>query len=371
MKRLALLVALAGCGEQLLLPSGSDQLEVLKQQVYRLEEEAASLNSLIETDYASCPNSGETSDALIRKICQVAQASTIEARVEMTSQLQAYTNSLNMQISAINNDLATLIGRVDAQETTVANISGDVTVLQAQVVSILADISALTTRMNNAESAITALQSLTNSISNSIGAYMMALEIGEGNLSAGPAYETVLKRSDSRRFNGYSEIYGPNQILGNNPGTATNGSPNVVFSLIGHGFLVGDVVQLQGLTSGRGFSAGHLVGEFTIIAQTANTFTVTLAKNATSNGTLGNANGSVRKVVGRGMATLWSSGDPSDVSVRRTSLGSKRYNFLIRRKASDITNNTAELCFHKTDALASFATINAAPEGGSVSVSCQ
>lgn len=71
------------------------------------------------------------------------------------------------------------------------------------------------------------------------------------------------------------------------------------------------------------------------------------------------------------MSTLWSAGDPSDVAVRITSLGSKRYNFLIRRKGSDISNNTAELCFHKTDSLASFGTINAAPEGGSVNVECQ
>lgn len=349
----------------------SISIESLSEQIFRLQEEAAALEALIESDYATCPNSGDTADALIRKICEVAQAATLEARVELSSQMQAYVGNLNLQISAINADLVDLRANVDAQAGQITGLNNAIALIQASILTIQNNISTLQSQMTSVQAAITALQNLTNSISTSIAGAMEALDVGVENLAAGPVYETVVRRLDKTRYNAYVEAYGAVKILGNNPATASNGSSSLTINLNAHGYLVGDVVQITGLSSGRGLSAGHLAGEFSVTSAAANSFVITVPANASSNGSLGGSNGSVRQVVGRGMSTIWKSGNPSDAAVRLATLGSKRYNFIIRRRASDITNNTAELCYHISVPLATFATINAAPEGGSGAIVCR
>lgn len=114
---------------------------------------------------------------------------------------------------------------------------------------------------------------------------------------------------------------------------------------------------MQGLTSGRGFSAGDLTGDFTVVTTpTADTFTVVVRKNASSSGTTGGSGGVVNRVQGRGMGTVWKTSDGADAAVRVTSLGTKAYNWIVKANG--------DICYSTSNNAATFATINAG--GGSI-----
>lgn len=425
----------------------------LKNKVRQISDTTGSLAALIASDYATCPNSGDTSDALIRKICNVAQAATNEARVEMKGQLAVFAQMLQTQIDAVNNNVANL-------NSTVSGFTSQIASINSQIATINGTLTSLDTRVTSAEAAIVALQALTASITGTLAGNLITLDIGSDNSSAGPLYETVLRRNDRKRFNGYVEALGSPWSLPNAPVTTTNGSANVtvaaqqsaavtisnaspaIVTYNAHGLTAGrpirlstlgtlpaplspntiyyvvnptannfqlsltvggaaintssagsglhnaalsdiltnDRVRLTDLAEGNGITSGDLAREYIVVSTscTAATcatglFTLTLTRTATANGTIGGNAGVAQKIIGRGMATLWKSQDPSDTAVRVSNLGSKRYNFIIRRRASDVSNDTAELCYDKTAVTgptATFATINAAPEGGNASITC-
>lgn len=342
---IVVLLLQAGCAQETILEDN-----YVRKQVERLQLISDSFTAAIESDFASC-SGPDVSDTLIQKMCEVAQASTVEAQVELQAQIASFVQSLQDQIDVINLEQ---------------------TVQQADLDNIFLQLASLESRMDDAESAIAALESLTSSLSGQISGSLLALQVGNENVGAGPLYETVMRRQDRTSFVGFILALGNPLGLGSNPLTASNGSPNITVSATAHGYSAGDVVQFSGLSGGRGFSNGHVFGEFVVVAPVAaNTFTIVAKTSATSNGSFGGSTGNVQKVLGRGMGTLWNAGQVSDSAVRVTNLGSKRYNFLIRRRTSDLTNQTAELCYSKTDNAAIFATINAAPEGGNGTVACK
>lgn len=364
----------------------TDQINRINDKISALTILAGDLDDLVRSDYATCPASGDTADPLIRKICEVAQAATIELQVELSNQIGNFASQLQSQITTAQDDLsqhqqaidaananiasnsasiATNAAAIAAAQASITTISGNITTLQGQV-------STLQAQMTSANAAILALQNLTASISGTLNGVMISIAIGEENSSAGPYYEMVLRRVDKTRFNGYESAYGAYKSLGNNPLTASNGSSTLTVNLTAHGYSSGDIIELSGLTAGsRGLITSDVTGQFTIVTAAANSFTITMPHSATSNGTLGGANGLVRKYNGSGMATFWTSGQVSDSAVRTTNAGSKPYNFIVRRRASDVTNNTAELCYDKTNRSATFATINAAAEGGAGNIVCK
>lgn len=353
---LALITTLFGCGS--VSQKGPSEYDKLNSRIGGLQAISDTLTAMISSDYATCPASGDTADALIRKICNVAQAATNEAKVELKGQLSMFNQQLQGQINAISAQLVTQSASIDSINTQLTTINSTLTTLDG--------------RMTSAEGAITALQALTASISGVLAGNMLTVDIGTENVSAGPLYETVLRRVDKKKFAGYVYALGTSQAFASNPFTAVNGSANVTVALTAHGYVTGDIVLIQGLSGSRGFSNAQVYGEFVVGTTTANTFVITLSGGtASSSGTLGGSAGLVQKVVGRGMGTLWASGNVSDVAVRLTNLGSKRYNFIIRRIASDVSNNTAELCYDKTNNAATFATINAAAEGGAGNIVCK
>lgn len=414
----------------------------LQAQINSMAEITDTLNAVINSDFAACPNAGETADALIRKICNIAQAANAETQVALKGELAIYSQLLQQQINAINNNIAN-------NNTTIASMQATITTMQAQI-------ALLETRMTNAEAAILALQNLTASISGVLAKNMILLEIGSENVAAGPLYESALRTNDRTRFNAYVQAEGYSISLPNNPIQSTNGSPSLVVSVpsstvtmtiatpsvvtwTGHGLVAGapvkfsttgslptglvvgtlyyvasvpaatlntfsvsatkggpvintsgaqsgthraanidfgvnDRVSLVDVAEGGGVSSGHLVTEHTVTAVAANfsNFTVNLSRNATATSAFGGTVGLVRRVVGRGLSTVWKSLDPSDTAVRVSNLGSQRYNFVIRQRlTSDSSGNTAELCYDKTSSVASFAVINAAPEGGLGNVVCK
>lgn len=355
---LALGLILIGCGDQSGDPYGSgSQLDEINSRIDSLAVVAENLNVIVMSDFASCNETGDTSDPLVNKICQIAQASTVEVQSELQNQLGLFVNELEREIAAVETDLLAANANLDLINANLANMQ--------------VEVDALDVRMTSAEAAILVLQNLTASINGTLQGTMRAVLIGEENVLAGPVYESILIRTDRTKVNGYVEAYGAYQSFGSNPLRASNGSPNVTVTLTAHGFSPGDRVEMSGLTAGRGFLTADLIGIFTVnTAPTANTFTITLRRNATSNGTLGGNTGVIREFNGRGMSGLWTSGQVSDSAVRVTNAGSAAYNFIIRRRASDVTNATAEICYSKNSATASFVVINAAPEGGDSSIAC-
>lgn len=390
---LTAIIGLAGCGSPTdQAPEGtaggdvSGQIGAINAKIASLSLIASNLNTLITSDFSTCPQSGDTSDPLINKICQVAQASTVEVRTQLLDQMGLFVNQLQNEIDADRTDLAAQQAAIDSANTAIAANSANISTLQAQIAAANAqitsinasitnlqgDVLTLQTQMTSANAAIAALQALTNSINGTLNGAMISLSIGEENLAAGPYYEAALRRVDKTRFNGYVQSVSAYQSFGANPITAVNASSTATFALTTHGYVVGDVIELNGLTAGRGFLTGDLAGQFTIVSvPNANSFTLSLARAASSAGTTGGSVGIVRKIGARGMATLWKSGDASDVAVRVTNAGSKAYNFIIRRISTDVSNNTGELCYDKTNASATFATINAAVAGGAGNIICK
>lgn len=351
---LGLISFLFGCGDK----EPHNELDEIKTKLEALSVITGSLDSVVRSDFASCPASGQTADPLIRKICQVAQAATIEMQVELQNQLANAVTALNGEIDAINSDL------ISHQASLVT--------INATLTTLLADVALLDSRLDSAESAIIALQNLTNSISSALSGTMQSVTIGEELVSAGPAYEILLRRQDKKQVVGYVQAYGPSISLANNAVDPTNGSATVtITSLAAHGLSLGDTVQLQGIGEGSGFSSGHVYGEFTVTNVLGLTFDVVLPVNATSGTTFGGNVGTAKKLNGRGMSALWVSDQVSDSAVRVTSAGSQSYNFIIRRIASDLTNDTAEICYSKISRTATFATINVAPENGNATIACR
>ncbi len=419
-----------------------NEMDNFRNQLRQIIDTTNQLSAIVLSDYATCANTGNTADPLINKICNIAQAATNEAKVELQGQLATFLQILQLQINAINNNLA--------------NNNVSIQNLELSVTSINAQLATLNTQMTNAENAIAALQALTASITGQLAGNMITLDIGKENSIAGPLYELVLRRFDKKLFSGYVEAVGGVLSLPNNPIASTSGSPTVVVSCFNStvtisiatpgiitwtahilnagspvrfrttgslpsGLTAGTVyyvastpaptantfavaatiggsaiattgsqsgthtaihsditstgqrVRLTDVSEGGGFSSGHLSKEHivTAVSSNFNTFSISLARNAVSTVNFGGTVGTAQRIVGRGMSTLWQSLDPSDTQVRISNLGSQRYNFIIRRIASDITNQTGELCYDITDSLATFTTINSAPEGGAGNIVCK
>ena len=383
---LTITLLMTGCGgpesDQSYTPVDvSDQINQINNKIAALTLISTQLDDIVHSPFYDC----NLADALIQKMCIVAQQSENELRTELFSAMGIAQANLQSEIDADRTDLANHEAAINAANASIAANAGNIasntaaiaaaqaslTLLDSRVTALETSVSSLNTRVTSAESAIAALQTLTASINSSLQGTLVLVSIGSENVGAGPVYETVLRQTDKKNFSGYVTAYGAYQSFGNNSVTATNGSSTAQITLTAHGYSVGDIVELDGLTSGRGFLTGDLKGQFTITATTTNTFSIVLARNASSNGSLGGSAGTVRKFNGQGMANLWAAGAVSDTSVRQTNAGTKKYNFIIRRISTDVTNQTAELCYDKTNNAATFATINAAPAGGSGNIVCK
>jgi len=328
------------------VPPTDDRLKILEDQVLALQGSQAQITALINSDFATCPLSGNTVDPLVNKICQISQAATVEARVELKGELGVVAHTLNDQINALSDGLSAAA----AQEATdAAGFTSSIATINSQLTTINSSLTTLNTSMTNAETAITALQTLTASIVGTLNGALTTIDIGTENLSAGPNYESILRMTDKSKVNAYIEAFGPTQNLASNPMQPSSGSPTVTVTLTAHGYLAGDVVFFQLIGSGSGFTAVDFAQEFTVQTATANTFTITMRKNANNNSSFGGTGGIVYKVIGRGLGTVWKTVDGADAAVRTTTVGSHRYNWLVKA--------TGFICYDKVVALQTFALI--------------
>jgi hypothetical protein len=410
---------IAGCGSDTTIETRTgtppEQTEVLRKELLRLQGVVDSIQSLVMSDFATCQNAGETADALVRKICSIAQYANAELMAKNLAALQTYAGILQDKINTTNDQLASSVTSIESVEASIATINSSITTITNNITTL--------------QNSVTTINAQIASISGSISGGMNSISIGEENVSAGPIYETLLRRVDKTRINGYLEAFTSWLSLNSNPLTATNGSATLtvskptatvtisnaspaVVTWTGHGrsngdtvmfstsgalptgltvntvyyvrsatantfslsvtptgSLVntssagsgthtsslglnnGDTIELSGLGSGRGLASGHLTGEFLVSSSTVSSFTITVSKTATSSGTLGSTWGIVRRVNGRGLGTVWVTANGADSAVRQTNLGTQAYNFRIKANG--------DICYDQTSATASFATINA------------
>ena len=99
------------------------------------------LGGIINSDFATCANSGATADPLINKICQIAQAATEEEKIQILAQLGAFQAALGNEIEQIKIDLINEASAVDGE-----------------IVNINSIISNLTSAINDPTSGLVALQ---------------------------------------------------------------------------------------------------------------------------------------------------------------------------------------------------------------------
>jgi hypothetical protein len=329
--------------------SPKDQLvEDLQKQLFALQGTITNINNMVLSDFNSCSGTN-AADALINKICKVAQASTVESKVAMKSELQTFSTTLEEKVSYINRDLASVLNNLEGVS---------LSTIQSDITTINSTLTTLDTRLDDAESAIDALETLTASISGSLNGTVKEIQVGNENLSAGPAYESLLKRVDHDAISAYVEAYATAVTIASNGLDTTSGSAIITVTTSAvHGLAVNERVFIQGVESGKGWAASEVNGEFTVVTvPTTTTFTITMSRNSTKTGTFGGANGTTKEVLGRGLGRIWATGDGDDVAVRVANPRGKPYNFIIVENGS----GDGYVCYDKSNPSANFATLSGA-----------
>lgn len=348
----------------------------LRNQLIQLQSELA---AIVASDYASC--SGSLS-AAAQNICKIAQAATVESQVEMRGELNQLATELESRILAGSYDDEEIRDRVDTLETNFNTLSGaweriygDVfpntspagpTPTESDCRTAAANASVMECLVVQGD-AIATLQSAVSVLSGAVNGTMSIVEVGSENVLAGPVYEQMVRLGDKSKINAYTDGLSAPLTVGNNPIDPTNGSPNVVITSTAHGLTAGDKVDLEDCSSGAGFTWQHLRNKFEVLAApapTANTFAINLGKNATNSSNFGGSLCIVRKFTGAGMSTVWVSADPSDAAVRKTTGGTKSYNFIIKKGLTGGGATEGYVCYDQTNRSATYATINAATSVG-------
>lgn len=380
---ISLVLFLAACGANSVnLPNQNTidrDIQDIRNRIEALSIISGTLDEAVNNGFSDC----SMVNAVIKRMCDVAQSAVAQGNVTVMGQVATYVNLLNGEIDAANNNLATHQAQIAALNTASATYASDIASIQASLstinaslVTMQSDISSLNSRLTTAEDDIDALETsladLISSFNSNLPELLKLIAIGVENASAGPLYESLVRKADKKQITGYISTYSAPVSLANNPVDPTNGSPTVVVTAAAaHGLSVGDIVMMGDIAEGSGFTSGDTYGEFVVTAISGLTFTVNLPRNATSGNAFGGNIGYMQKVGPRGFGLIWKSDDASDVAVRQTNAGTLKYNFIIRRIASDSSNDTAEVCWSKTNRSATFATINAAPEGGNASITCK
>ncbi|MEI6079711.1 MAG: hypothetical protein WCQ53_03630 [bacterium] len=207
----------------------------VNSKVDYLQSVTGMIGSLVQSEYASCSNSGDlASNTLLRKICAVAQSATAEMQIQLSDQLGIMQNNLQAQIDQIKSDLAdesiTLSQRVDAANASIASINTDLTSLEG--------------RMTSAENAIAAINDFNDAVD--LPNSMKIILIGSDNASAGPVYEAVAQRKDKGQYLGFVERLFTTGTIDNNGLASTSGSSTITVNAANHGLNTNDFVTING-----------------------------------------------------------------------------------------------------------------------------
>ncbi len=343
-----LLTFVLSCSEESQIKPENDKKTTNKEEELEnsLRYLQGQINSLIESDFATC-NSVGINDTLATKICQIAQAATVEDITELKSNLALFSSSLNEKLQDTQNDFAVL----EAQWKKIFGVSfpgttGGATPTLSDCLNNNATAS-LIECMKISASAI-------NNLATTVAKTMLVVEIGTENLLAGPTYEQILRLSDKTRINAYMDGLG-SLITTNdpNPIDTTNTSSTIVINATAHGLNTGNKIKMRSCSSGNGLLAKHLYGIFSITKINNDSFSIVLSASASATGSIGSNSCEISSYTGAGMNTIWTTADVQDTAVRTTNSSSIIYNFMICKNSS----NEGILCYDSTDNLATYATI--------------
>lgn len=355
MLKFLVLLLLASCGptaydRKVVLSSSKEdtqtQIKKLKEAILALQGGQAQIDALVNSDFATCPTTGETANQLINTMCRVAQYSTNEAKVQLKGELASYSKLLSGQIDAVNETLATAIETEEA-DIEALNISLDT--VDASITAINTSITTLQGQMTTTNTAIAALQAQVNGAIIATNGAMTTVDIGIENLSAGPIYESILRSTDKTKINAYVEA-STTITLGSNPLTTTSNSSILRITATAHGLSIGDSVYLTKLVGSRGLTNEDVFGLFIVSSIVdVNNITVIVARNAKTSGAIGGSIGVMQKITGRGLATVWNTADGADTEVRVATSGTREYNFIVKADGF--------VCYDRTDHAATYVTI--------------
>lgn len=337
------------------------RLPKLERQLAELRDAQHKIESLVKSEFANCDETGETKDPLINRMCTVAQAATVESRIEMQAQLAKFSKSLNEKISALTDDFARLNESVLSTDARIATLEAGISELQN-------NITALTARVTSAESAIKALQDSLAGIKTSLSNTVEAIEIGAENVAAGPVYETLLRKFDRSSIVAYGEDYGTVlPIDGKNAIVATNGSDVATVPQGGDTLSVGDTLRATACVGDLKVFSVHINGEFRVTSVGPATggktpFTFKMERKTSGNTTVGGDTCTIVQLGSRGLRRIWQVSDGEDSVVRSTTWSSMPYNYIVRMQSG-----VWSVCYDKDSAQATFDALRA---GGS-SVICK
>lgn len=211
-----LLTACANPGEPDYTDHRTPTEQELSARVLSLQGLLSQIQSFLASEYTDC---AATLPAFEQKICQIAQTSTAEQQVLLSSQLATVAKTFQ----------TTLYGP-DCSEVpspgcpAAGSVLASLTDHEADLAALEASLNAIESRMTSAESAIAAAQASLSTLAARVTAvesvlasssiYRMVQICANVSPTVGPIFETVLLQGDSSRVTAYLEVSG-NRGLGN------------------------------------------------------------------------------------------------------------------------------------------------------------
>jgi len=356
----ALLCTLS-CGQQdkvgdktLSPPSSDNKLQELEQGFLALQGQ---LQSLVQSDFATCTGTSMAANSLIKTVCQIAQAATAETRIELKNSLKTLSDNLNAKLNSTQADVNSLAGSwqqiygaafpatTGAATPSLADCQANNTnasLVQCMLVSA-GQIATINTQ-------IAAIGSVLTDVPTEV-------VIGSENLAFGPVYESVVRIGSGTQINAYADGNGTPYTLGNNPLSGSNGSALITVTA-NNTLSNGNYVRVQQCAAGRGLTSQQLFGLFTVSSVTATTFVITAPANmTTAPAGFGGSTCIIQSYTGSGMTTIWTAPTTADTVVRTTSQGSSAQNWTIMKPASGTFSGQGLVCYDKTVPLQTFANI--------------
>ena len=333
-------------------PDPTSEIQKLRDQVLSLSGTVSQINSLVLSDWATCtPGGVDALTALQQNICRIAQAATVEAKIQLKGELSSFVQTQDAALRALSNRLDNAASNVD-----IVMLKTDVYGNATGATCSTPIAGSVCARLNSVESSITALQSTVASQGTSISGLissvatingqltqvingaMIELAIGSENLSAGPLFESVLRNPLRSRLTAYVEAVGANVAVSNNGCSTSNGSPTVTMTTAtAHALVIGNVIKLGGLTSCNGLSSAVMNDQYVVASvPSTTTFTFTAPSNATSGGNGGGNGGFMQQINGRGLAQFWIT--TSGTTQASTTFSNRPYTFYITGTSTTFTS---------------------------------
>ena len=204
------------------------KLEQLEDKFLKLLGTITQINNFTTNDFADCTTSLSTFET---KICDIAQAATIEQQIEFSSQLgemsKLYQNTLYGEDCVNDVDIGCpVVGSISERLTTAEGDIAiiDITAIESDITQLQSDVSALNTRLDNFDGSGQSIETVITTINNDIVLIEARLDAIEGILNSdripilinlcyniansGPVYEASFLSGNRTRFNAWVSVGG-------------------------------------------------------------------------------------------------------------------------------------------------------------------